>query len=473
MPNKSKTPNNDKAKLTYTHKAVVVSAAIVLIITMYAVAFFFLRGSGSIQTSTVTNDRQNIKINVTGYVVRDETHVSQPEKNKQSPLIESGKNNTVGMIIKDGDYVSYNQEIARIFDSKEEYSNWQKFTEIEDELEVLSRLHEYSSNSSDLDSINLEITALLRQYVDDVQSGRLTEDFSDLLQSLAYQIGTINPNKKIESAIASLNDKLSAYRSMFNFTNAIKSPSAGYFSNQVDSLESSADYNEISDNGLSVKDLKKLLKKKPNVDDRYLGKIVYQNNWYFSFIAEEGFAGEYLKRGSYIKVSFPNRGISDVTMVVSRKRKDGDKVCVTCRCSLVSPELLKLRIEDAIISAKDIKGFKISNNSIISVDGITGVYTVVANRSIFKPISIIYGSSDYSVCRELSCTEFIDLYGEDKLINLISDITKEHYKFELNSDDTDKLTLFGRMYQYDNRILTDYDITIVKGRNLYDGKFIT
>ena len=205
--------------------------------------------------------------------------------------------------------------------------------------------------------------------------------------------------------------------------------------------------------------LEKLLEKESTPDSSYLGKIVYQNNWYYAFKTSATFAGEYLKRGSYIKVSFPNRGISDITMVVSKKIRDGDDVCVTCRCSLVSPELLHLRIEDAIISAKSVEGFKLANNSIVTIDGVTGVYVSTANRSIFKPINIVYGTEESSICRSVSSDEFIKLYGDGRYLDLISDVTKAHYKFQLDKANEKRSPLFAELFSQEGLMLDDQEIS--------------
>ena len=462
----------------YKSRIVKIIILILAILVPVGVSIAFRNNSGSIQSSTVTYDDQFVQTDVTGYVSRDELTVSLASTNTRSSLIKKSGDSIFGLIVSDGDYVSYNQEIAHVFSSKKEYKNYRLYLEKQNELEVVKRLAEYSADTSNTDSINLEITSLIRQYIDYLDENDFSDDFSDNLRDLAYQIDTKNPSVDVTASVSSISKQLDEYASKIDFSKTIKSPSAGYFCNEVDGLESKSDYKNVVDNGIGVKKLKSLLKCTPKTDDDYLGKIVYQNNWYFSFIVPSEFAGEYLKRGSSIKVSFPNSGIRDIPMTVSKKVRSGAETSVSCLCSRVTPELLHLRVEDATVTAKSIKGFRVSNNSLETVDGITGVYVNVGNRVVFKPIDKIYGTESYSIVSAVDRAKFTELYGEDKLLSFLSDISKDHYKTQYsdaknNNDEKKLLNCYDLMYSYDNRLLSDYDIVIVNGRNLYDGKFIS
>ena len=559
MEEKKSNPIKTYRAFSYKKKIRIVVSLILVIILMYGIAIAFLNSTGPIQTSTVTYDDQNVRLNVMGFAARDESDVSQNATNNRSPLIKLSKGQSIGLTVNDGDYVSYNQDIARVFSTKEAYESYRKYTELKAELEIIERLANYTSKGSDLDAINLEITSLLRKYVDQISSSEVTAEFVSTLQNLAYQIDTKSPDINVEKTIASLNKKLAELKLGITSSKVITSPSAGYFSNEVDGFEGSVDFSDVMQNGMSVPKLKKLLKKTAESDESYLGKIVFQNNWYFSFLASKGFAGEFLKRGSYITVDFPAHDINGLTMVVSNKISKGDDVCVTCRCSIVTPQILHLRIENAVINARNIKGFKVSNNAIVTIDGVNGVYVAVANRAVFKPVNIVYASEDYSIVRSLTGVSFVKSYGTEKFYSLISDITKSLYKADIKKysdydiaildyeddgssditetepsdaedvsgestsaaeteietttkpddnlepltietteppepeDDDEQLTTeaetdaaeentakkkanleyyFNKLYNYDERRLSDYDITIVKGRNIEDGKFI-
>lgn len=474
------------ADLTDKTKAGIIIFIIAVFSFLNIFLYVFSHSTGSLRVQTVTDDEQTVTISVKGIAIRDEVNVSQKDTNQRTSEIKK-PNGVCEPVIEDGDYVSYMEKIAHVFSSENARDAYVQYKQALSDLDSLKKLEKFTSGSVNIDAANLLLTNYLSEYADHSKSGEEKSDRDAYLQELAYHINTRTKPKDLETSIATLEAKVEGLKNSSTYSSDILSPSAGYFVNEVDGCEKIYDYKDISTNGIKADALKDLLKSAPLKNENYFGKIVYQNNWYFAFNVSAKFAGEYLKRGDKITVSFPQKGISDITMYVSRKQRTGDTVAVSCRCPVVSPEILHLRVEKAVITAKNITGNKIPKDALVTMNDIQGVYVKVGNRAIFKPVNIRYSEKDYAIVKSLTWQDFAEKYGEPKFKDLLSKNGAKLYTYKISQTEgvfkkNPKLSkearqtldlLYKQMYAYDRRELTDYDQIITKGRNLYDGKFIS
>ncbi|MGN1194165.1 MAG: HlyD family efflux transporter periplasmic adaptor subunit, partial [Acutalibacteraceae bacterium] len=311
--------------------------------------------------------------------------------------------------------------------------------EIDMKIEYLSRFQRMGNTAnSDISALNSDITLSINKYLDAVESNDFTY-CDELLANINYslisrQVATGDTNDFSE-IIASYTDERNALSEKIGKKTGISAPFAGYFVSTVDGFEESYDYEMLKTDGITVKQINKLLKQEPSSPEDAFGKIVGQYIWYFVFNIPISDASN-LSTGSTFSVSFPEHGLENLEMTVVGSNKTDDTLAVVLKCKNITKDILKLRKENAVITLSNYSGFKISNEAITDDgNGNIGVYVYSGQIAVFKPIDIVYRSDDYVLANAV--TDDSDITGTD-----------------------------------DSKILKEYDRIILKGRNLYDGKVL-
>ena len=117
----------------------------------------------------------------------------------------------------------------------------------------------------------------------------------------------------------------------------------------------------------------------------------------------------------------------DVTVkYINKQSVDGDAVVILASDTMNS-ELAGLRSIDITLVYREYDGLKVDNRAIRFVDGQKGVYVYIASQVKFIPVEVLWQGENYSIVKQETS---------------------------------------------DKKVLRIYDEVIIKGKNLYDGKFI-
>lgn len=416
----------------------IIIAVVSIILIGYIVTGIYDNYTGSIRTEFTFSTSASDIIKVTGVVFRDE----YKKKNSQNSAIIKGNDGDIySPVVSDGESIGKNEPIAYVFNTQDQLDAYKESLEIKNNIETLTKLQD-SKNMEylDVDLLNLEISDALQNYIKQCDSNELN-DISTLTETLNYKITSkqIITTQQIDfsSQINSLEKQYKQLQKQIKNKKVITSPYAGYFVSKVDGYEQLCKYSAVTENKITPSSIEKILNKQVKVTENAYGKIVSQHTWYFVFNISFAQSSK-IKVNNEVYVDFPEKGITDIPMTVSSMTKDGDKVSLVLKCRTMNSELLSLRIEEADVKIGSYKGCKISNEALVSKDGVMGVYIYSGNCAIFKPIDIIYNGDDYVIANAL-------LIDEDKTNGGAED---------------------------DLHTLKAYDKVILKGRNLYDGKVI-
>ena len=110
------------------------------------------------------------------------------------------------------------------------------------------------------------------------------------------------------------------------------------------------------------------------------------------------------------------------------ERRGVDKAVVVLALDTMNNELAQQRVLDITIVYEEHEGLKVDNRAIRFVDGQKGVYVFIASQVKFLPVEVLWQGENYSIVKQEASAD------------------KKHLRI--------------------------YDEIIVKGKNLYDGKFI-
>ncbi|MCI6772127.1 MAG: hypothetical protein MR567_09220 [Oscillospiraceae bacterium] len=425
----------EKNKSNSNKIMIVILSVLSLLVVSYVIQAAYFRRTGAILTQSAAYVTESDSTPVSGIAIRDEAKVANSVNTAilirkadgiYQPAVDDGEN------VAKGDYIAYK------FATQEQGQAYRQSVEIDAKIRYLSLFQKMgNTKNSDISALNSDITLSINKYLYAIEKNDFT-NCEELLTNINYSLisrqTATGENSDFSKEITAYTDQLKVLSNQIGEKTGISAPFAGYFVSTVDGFEQCYDYKKLRTDGITVKQIEKLLNKKPSETNNAFGKIVGQHIWYFAFNIPVSQASN-ISSGSTLYVSFPEKGIENLEMTVSGMNKTGDTLAVVLKCKSIDKDILKLRKENAVISLGNYSGFKISNEAITDDgNGTIGVYVYSGQIAVFKPIDVVYRTDSYVLANPA-----ID--EEDK-----------------NADQ--------------NKVLKQYDRIILKGRNLYDGKVL-
>ncbi len=431
-------------KMSRDMKTVVILLIVFAVIVLaYIGQDLYFSNAGKVETEFISMTSEKEVVSVDGFVVRDENRTDAAGEPVSILYIQDGR--TYIPTVSDSTSVAFGDTIALSFSDKQQALDYEQAMELQSKIDYLKSLQSQESLSYvNVVALNSEISAAIHDYLSLVDSNKLTS-LDEAVRKINYKITTkqiatgSSPDftkllKRYEKQKKNLNTE--AVRSA-----GVLSPYAGYFVSSVDGYESKYDFASLATGNVDAQVVTELMESKPEKLEKAYGKIIGQHTWYLLCNMPQNRASV-VKRGYYVTVSFPEKGLYDLPMrVQSVSNRADDHVAVVFKCTLMNEALSSLRKEKAEITVKTYEGFRISNQALLeNKDGLTGVYVLSGRRVVFKPIRILYHADNHVIAREA-------VYYKDN--------------GEVDTEKTPSLP-----------VLEAYDRVIVKGKNLYDGKVI-
>lgn len=424
-------------KKTNSNRIMIITLIVLsVIVVAYIVQAAYFRYTGAIITESAAYVTEGDTVSVQGIALRDEAKISN---SVNTAILTKKADGVYQPIVYDGENVAKGDYIAYRFSDEQQAAAYREIEEIDAKIEYLSRFQRMGNTANtDIAALNADITLSINKYLDAVESNDFT-NCDELLANINYSLisrqAATGETNDFSKKIASYTDERNVLINQIGKKTGISAPFAGYFVSTVDGFEQSYDYAKLQTDGITVKQLNKLLKQEPTAQDDAFGKIVGQHIWYFAFNIPISEASN-LSTGSTFTVSFPEHGLENLEMTVAGSNKTDNTLAVLLKCKNITKDILKLRKENAVITLSNYSGYKISNEAITDDgNGNIGVYVYAGQIAVFKPIDIVYRSDDYVLANPV--TDDGDITGTD-----------------------------------DSKVLKEYDRIILKGRNLYDGKVL-
>ena len=425
----------EKNKSNSNKIMIVILSVLSLLVVSYVIQAAYFRRTGAILTQSAAYVTESDSTPVSGIAIRDEAKVAN---SVNTAILIRKADGIYQSAVDDGENVAKGDYIAYKFATQEQGQAYRQSVEIDAKIRYLSLFQKMgNTKNSDISALNSDITLSINKYLYAIEKNDFT-NCEELLTNINYSLisrqTATGENSDFSKEITAYTDQLKVLSNQIGEKTGISAPFAGYFVSTVDGFEQCYDYKKLRTDGITVKQIEKLLNKKPSETNNAFGKIVGQHIWYFAFNIPVSQASN-ISSGSTLYVSFPEKGIENLEMTVSGMNKTGDTLAVVLKCKSIDKDILKLRKENAVISLGNYSGFKISNEAITDDgNGTIGVYVYSGQIAVFKPIDVVYRTDSYVLANPA-----ID--EEDK-----------------NADQ--------------NKVLKQYDRIILKGRNLYDGKVL-
>lgn len=412
---------------------------------IYIVYLLYGANFSVVKTETVTLTTVADSIYADGYIVRNETLITNDTDGVVSYEYDGNRKVPAGGVI------------AKVYASEQDANNHKQMDQLQEQIEIFKKLNNSAKKeTAGLDSVRNQINANIIDINKNIVSGNMLS----LVDNDGNLIYALNESKLILGEVADYSDKVtslqSEYDALKNVTgeaiDEITTPVAGYFTTTTDGYEKKYNYKKATSTTLSQAN-KEIDYKPDDVPDNVIGKVVSDLNWYIicPIKSEESLAINRNLDSSQIKVNMPYATTQSVPVTIAamnqtRKTDDG---ALVLQCNYMSTVLSSLRQEELRIDIQNYEGLKVSKSALHEANvtrtitdengnekeetkKVKGVYAINGNVMEFKEVVIEYSDEDYVICKQTPDPD------------------------ELFSDSTVEL----------------YDRVIIGGTDLYDGKSV-
>lgn len=388
--------------------------AIVFVLT-YVIMQFYSAVVDPVTTDTVYPHLSFSGCDTTGYIIRNETVVSETFTG------------TLGYEVENGGRVAKNGVIANIYAGDGDAELQSKIEALDAQIATLEGLQNANDlNAADLNLINSKIHSALITVLDNSQKGSVATDGTAdiLLENINRRQIVTGQINSFDSLIASLKAERDGLKaSTAAPINKLLSPESGYVIYSVDNYEGI-----LTSENLTEITAERLEQVKPVAETTAVCKVVNDYEWYIAAAIpfDESLN---LREGQTVTLKTALQSVPELSATVKyiNKQSAQAKAVVIFACSMMNTELAVARNLDITIVYKEYEGLKVDNRAIRVVDGTKGVYVLMASQVKFVPVNVLWQGENYSVVEQQAST---------------------------------------------SKVLRIYDEIIVKGKNLHDGKII-
>ena len=311
-------------------------------------------------------------------------------------------------LVDDGAKVSKGSRIAEIYQSETDIEALQRLRDLANQKDLLEQAQDPGTTSyAHTDVLNRQIFEEIGMIIDSVNSHSLSEldEMSDSLLVLmnTKQVAT-GKQDNFNEAIEQIDAEMAYYQSLVEEDpTAITSPRPGYFIRKVDGYENQVDLSDLNNLDNLTPEMVFDLVNSPaqTLDTNPVGKLMTSHNWYYAAIVV-GEEREKYRVGSTVTLDFHISGISPVPAVVwsVNTQRDSEEAVVVFRCNYINKALINLRVCQADVQFESVTGLRVSDSA-IRFSGIQkGVYIVLGERLVFRPVTVIYEDVGFVLCQE-------------------------------------------------------------------------
>lgn len=358
---------------------------------------------------------------LTGVYFRDET------------VINYNGSGVVSYVYSDGERLAKNSEIARIYKNSNDLALQHEIDELEEQIKILSDAQSLvGTDNSQLETFSNQLYENQSNILGAVSSGSFAEiaELKNSYLNLSCKKQIVKGSatdysekiKELEGEIAVLKGKISAQ------PQTLVIDSSGYFAGTVDGYEGRLTLSEAEN---VTEEVINSVIENPSVnsDPTAIGKIVAGYKWKLACVTRsEDAKGIFESAELDIRIGSQQATVKATVESMTRSEATGNVVMVLSFDNL-NAELLSGRTVRFRIIRDDYQGIRIPKSAIrFDDEGNEGVYIKYGVEILFRKINVITYGDDYAICEDTS----------EK-----------------------------------NGYLSLYDMVVVEGTDLYDGKIIT
>ncbi|MDD4474180.1 MAG: HlyD family efflux transporter periplasmic adaptor subunit [Eubacteriales bacterium] len=397
--------------------------AIAILVIAYMVLQLKLSVGDLLTVQTVELATYEETYEATGYIIRNEK------------IISSTTTGEISYLVRDNQKVSSNTNLLAIYSNPSDAELQNQVNVLKNKIAVLEK--SASSMSNNIVAIDDSINSLMLQSIRKIESNSITgalfgaDDLLITMNRKAALKGTIDfktLKQTLEHEVTYLENSMSGQKTV------VRADRAGYFYSTVDGYESV--FLPSALDKMSLENYETLVSSKPNLiaSNTAVGKIVYDSKWYIICKINKKVTGE-LRAGRTYDFEYLHTNNLRIPMTFERSisRTDSDDVIAIFHSQEMPDDFSFKREQPLKIVMKSYEGLEVPTGAIRRRNGESGVYIVKGNIVLFRKVEILYERRGSFICKL--------------------------------PDDKDKAAV-------SKTDLSLYDMIIIGGKNIYDGKVL-
>jgi len=364
-----------------------------------------------------------------GYI--NDSIISQGIVCREEVVLTQNTGGVVDYLVKNGERVSQGNIIAQAYPSYSDIENLIYLRNRQQNLDDIRAANGYIDGSVlDISQTRKQLTNQLSDMAGLTAKNNYADIF-DSITNLTFSLNKISVatgrTTDFSKAEGQLNSEIETVKAKISRPlTTLYTPYTGYFIQSTDGYENIATVNNFI--SYSYQQGNEVINSQTSYSpsyDRY-GKIITDYKWNICTYVDKDLADN-LYEGKSVKISLNVNGNEFHQATVEKVIDAGEKFLVVIECTVMDTLSASARVTDCEILFKQYTGIKIPKSAIHFIDGQMGVYVNFSNVVYFKKISPVFEDDNYVVVPKT--------VGENNEVKL-------------------------------------HDSIIVKGRNLYDGKYL-
>ena len=335
----------------------------------------------------------------------------------------------------DGNKVSVNDAVAKVYDNKESVIAKNKINLINEEITSLKRAQNPgTTNYVEPETIKNKIKNQYKKLLSYSTNGDLSElkkvkSELNLVMNI-YNIVT-NSEKNYNEKIALLNkEKSELQKKASKPTGTRKADETGYFVSYADGYENKLNIKNADK--LTEKDINDVVNGKSEKPENAIGKLFDDYSCRIAMVVK---ADSRITEDAQLQMVLDNsKVIYDVTVESVKPCGNNDeKMIVILSCDRIDSTLVDSRVISAQLIFDEYSGLKVPREAIRFQGSQKGVYVILGKDISFKKIDVIYEGDDYVLSRNTSDESYLLLYDQI----LLEVVSNKNVSESSKSDSTD------------------------------------
>ena len=384
--------------------------AIMLLLFLGAAAYFAVYAYhiffGGYETATVYNYTGQSTLPAEGYLVREETVLSDGGSLEE-------------IVVAEGENVALGDVVARVYRSENALEQHRRLEALETELERLEYIRSRGTEESDAMRLNGEIV----QAMTDLKANAARQEVSNLgdkvenLQDLIFRRDfTYSTSSALSDQIDAVEEQIAELRSATeSAVSTVYSPAAGIFSGLVDGYESCLTVDALTD--LTPAALRELAGNQTEVSGQELGKVITSFRWYYAAVMSQDVT-KHLSSGDTATVNFEgSTGAQKMTVQSISAADENGKVAVVFVSNRSLSSTTLLREQNVDVAYGTYEGLRIPARALRADQqtGQLGVYRISGAQAQWVPVELIFTGSDYYLVRSVTEENMSQLQEAERL----------------------------------------------------------
>ena len=402
----------------------VMIAVLCLGVLIYLAIYFVQGWEEDLVTTTAYAYSQDVGLEASGVVVREET-------------VLPGSGGDVDQILAEGERAAVGDPVVLLYSDASALSTRQSIRALEAEIEQLEYALSSGAQGGSAARLDEQIISSVVSLRALTASGGLSslEDAALNLRTMVFKRDYTYGDTAAASQLSQLiQDKRSQLadlnRSLSQVSRTVYAPASGVFSSTVDGWESLLSPDMLP--SLTAGQLLQLLTRKPAADAQAVGKLITGSTWYFAALLPGSSSG--LQEGQIYPVSFSNGYYGQVPMTLEQIVLEDEQTLAIFSARSHLADTVPLRVETADVITKQFQGIRVprkalrvETETVETKDDETGevttsqvnhygVFTVVRSQAEWQEVEVLYTADAYYVVQPVNPEAATRLRAGDEVI---------------------------------------------------------